>query len=175
MPFADEVHAYHEAGHAVAAFAVGASIRRVCLERVVSERTGLPLDGTCDPIFDDTTPDVKSTTWQRLVVAYAGPMAQAERTNTHPISVLTDQTDDHDAVVAHVMAMMQEMSADERTAVHVSAWNKAYEIVTTRSHDLQAVAEALLRERVLTQAQLADVLARNTGTPIPPDHCKGSE
>jgi arsenate reductase-like glutaredoxin family protein len=103
-----------------------------------------------------------------MVVAYAGPLAQADLTERHPIEVLDEQHDDHDAVEAHVHLMQQHLSAEDLNKWRLSAWEMATEIVTTKREQLRATAEALTRERTLTEERLKELAADTAALTSPP-------
>jgi hypothetical protein len=121
----------------------------------------------CDPVYDDTQ-EFTVVTWQRVVVSYAGSIAQADLTGRHPITVFDKQTDDHDAVGEHVRSMHERLGPDELHAWRRSAWDRAIEIVTTRRDDLHQVADALTRERTLLQSRLQELVPINAAPIGPP-------
>ena len=150
----EQVRAIDEAGHAVAALTPGVLVERLNLENTVSTLTGLCLDAYCDPVYDERQ-EPQVLFWQRLVVAYAGPLAQADLTNRDPIAVLNEQREDHDYVVECVRFMQQHLGEEE--SPRFSAWERASETVTSKRRQLQAIANALINERTMTEKRLKDI------------------
>ena len=142
--YSDEDLAYHEAGHTVAALLLGRSVARVSIVR------DDPTRGVRVPSFDAEAPDESGTGRDKVLILLAGCAAQQVRDPASP-----RQTDAKDWPRAEALA--GSASALE------AEWERAVALLQSPEHwqRVERLAQALLRERVLESAQIAQLMDRS--------------
>lgn len=139
--YPDEDLAYHEAGHTVAALVLGRNVERVSIVRDDPGR------GVRVPSFNDDRPETPDAVRDKILVLLAGNAAQQVR---NPAG--RRQPDARDWPQAQALAG-DAASLD-------AEWERALALLQTPEHwqQVDRIAQALLRERVLQRAQIAELM-----------------
>lgn len=141
--YSDEDLAYHEAGHTVAALVLGRTVTRVSIVRDDASR------GVRVPSFGDDTEESSEATADKLLILLAGSAAQHVRDPSMP-----RRQDAKDWPRAEALA--------GSTSALEAAWARALSLLQAPNNwpHVEAIAQELLRERVLHADQLAQLMDR---------------
>jgi hypothetical protein len=139
--YSDEDLAYHEAGHTVAALLLGQSVTRVSIVRDDASR------GVGVPSFDDVAEATPAAVADKILILLAGSAAQHLRDPASP-----PRHDAKDWPRAEALA--------GSTSSVETAWARAVDLLQTPANweQVQEIARALLRERVLDGAKIAQLM-----------------
>jgi hypothetical protein len=157
--------AFHEAGHAVAALALGFSVKVATIEPGSDPETGRPSSGHIeyDPqeILRGAEQDVRRLAVETLIkrqaiVSFAGPAAQAiARPGTR---IRAGAIGDHEHIARTIGLLCRDMESEK--ALRRWCENEARGLVKARWSHIEAVALALLERRTLAGANVAEIVAR---------------
>jgi hypothetical protein len=157
-PIPPDVAARHEAGHAVAAWALSFFVGRVILDvRPDGRATGAAKAGS----WMHERPAL--TQWERgfiareMVVEAAGPIAE------HGDGGMVVRWA-HDAIIKRLAWHLRPgMTADRVNTAASAAWQRAASLMVHVWPAVRAVADELLRRRSLTGVQVCTIAHRATG------------
>jgi hypothetical protein len=138
--FSDADLAYHEAGHAVAALALGQTVARVSIMREDASR------GVQVPSFNA---EDSAAVRDKVLILLAGCAAQQVRDPTSPRRQDAKDWPRAEALIGDTAALEAE-------------WDRAMALLQTPEHwqQVDRIAQALLRERILEREQILRLMGR---------------
>jgi ATP-dependent Zn protease len=141
--YSDEDLAYHEAGHTVAALLLGQTVTRVSIVRDDASR------GVRVPSFNDAADETPVAVADKILILLAGNAAQHVRDPASP-----RRQDAKDWPQAEALA--------GSTSSLETAWARADDLLQMPGNweHVEEIAQALLRERVLEGAEIAQLMDR---------------
>jgi len=146
----DRFAAHHEAGHAVAAYAIGREIHSVTIDEGGG---GASLHQS--PIYGQMLEG--EAAWnviEEMVIAFAGPAAQ--RRVQPGCKVPSSDRETVEALLANAEGLTQS----ERERVLRQAKKEARKLIDRHWHQVEMVAAGLLEHRVLNDVEIAVLLQR---------------
>ena len=164
--------AYHEAGHAVAAFAMGKRFKKVSVipnsdEDSLGRVSGCGWKSKLNPEFDDGA-RVRNLVEAQIIILLAGPVAEAKLTGQFNH---IGASKDYEYVVRYASYLTG--SSDETTAYINWLIEKTKNVLSTyRWNALEQLADELIKRREIAYKAAREIIRKGIDGDLPPLNLK---